>query len=112
MNLEKFDLLHSLQEDLVTALAHRDDAMDLGQRAGAMQALAVDFLLGGLFLREKTDQVTGLAGLLDQFDRFAATDEDRQQHARQDDGVAQRNDWHFARDFAEFDFGNILVGVL
>ena len=87
--------LRAFDQHLDGAVGQLEHLQDVGEAADAVEILRLRFVLGGRFLGHQQDVLAAFHGHFERLDRFRATDEQRNDHVREDDHVAQRQQRQF-----------------
>ena len=82
----------ALDDDGLRAVGHLDELQDGGERAGGVQVFRPRLLGVGVFLRHHADQLVGGERVFDELEAGVAPDSNREDDAREEDGVAERQD--------------------
>jgi hypothetical protein len=95
--LDGFDAstLRAFDENLDGAVGQLEHLQDIGHAADAIEILRFRLILGGRFLGQQQDALAAFHGHFERLDRFRATDEERDDHVREDDDIAQRKQRQF-----------------
>ena len=82
----------ALDQHLDGAVGQLEQLQNLGERAGGEDRVGRRIVVGGVHLRRQQDRLVRLHHLLEGANRLLAADEQRHDHVREHDDVAQRQD--------------------
>ena len=87
--------LRAFDQHLDGAVGQLEHLQDVGEAADAVEILRLRLILGGGFLGQQQDALAAFHRHFERLDGFRATDEERNDHVREDDHIAQRQQRQF-----------------
>ena len=80
----------AFDQHLDGAVGQLEQLQDAGERSGGENRIGRGIVVGGVLLRREQNRLVGLHDLFERADRLLAADEQRHDHVRENDDVAQR----------------------